>query len=221
MTDFGVILLHCYLCTPIHPRHTSDSVSSLILCYWGGLQDIDLVGEMGKQPGDSPAGGIEGTPLMMVIQSMMVHGDVVKFRKDKSLIHTKPRSFFKTLQFLLSVGADPNRQGTDEDGITPIRSHSQLCCPLANTHTHTHTHTHRSLFPALHQAVAISDEALAKKTCMLLLQHKADANATFTPYSRGKRKMSLPNLEAPGTEGDSVRAQVCTQHTHTHTHTLT
>ena len=141
MTDFGVILLHCYLCTPIHPRHTSDSVSSLILCYWGGLQDIDLVGEMGKQPGDSPAGGIEGTPLMMVIQSMMVHGDVVKFRKDKSLIHTKPRSFFKTLQFLLSVGADPNRQGTDEDGITPIRSHSQLCCPLANTHTHTHTHT--------------------------------------------------------------------------------
>jgi hypothetical protein len=37
--------------------------------------------------------------------------------------------------------------------------------------------------PALHQALTISDEALAKKTAMLLLLHKADPTATYAPPS--------------------------------------
>jgi hypothetical protein len=46
--------------------------------------------------------------------------------------------------------------------------------------------------PALHQALTISDEALAKKTAMLLLLHKADPTATYAaPSTRNGSRYSV------------------------------
>ena len=65
----------------------------------------------------------------------------------------------------------------------------------------------RARASALHQALAIPDVAVAKKTCLLLLLHKADPHATYAPYVRGRQRLCL-KYEDLRTEGMSVHAQL-------------
>ena len=69
------------------------------------------------------------------------------------------RSRFKAIEFLLTVGADPNAQPDADNGDGG-----------------SETGTYLTITP-LHQAVQIRDGELSKRVCELLLQHKADPAA--------------------------------------------
>jgi len=129
---------------------------------------------------------VAGTPVMMVLQSMMMQGDVVRMRGVRGNSALPPRSYYRALEFLLSVGADPNAQPDPDRGdILAPRAHAS----------------------AFHVALAIPDVALAKKACLLLLIHKADPHAAYDPYVRGRQRLGLP-YEDQGTEGQPVARQV-------------
>ena len=90
------------------------------------------------------------------------------------------------MEFLLSVRADPNAKSDKAKGdVLAPRAHAS----------------------ALHQALAIRDVAVAKKTCLLLLLHKANPHATYAPYVHGRQRLCLA-YEDSQTEGMSVHAQL-------------
>lgn len=85
-----------------------------------------------------------GSALQVLCQKMDQNGEMFG-----------ARSRLKALEFLLSVGADPNKRSLSPGDI-------------ANTYA-----------PPLHLSLQISDASLAKRTCELLLQHKANPTAIF------------------------------------------
>ena len=59
---------------------------------------------------------IAGTPVMMILQSMRMQRDVVRMRGVQGNSVLPPRSHYKALDFLLSVGADPKARPDPGEG---------------------------------------------------------------------------------------------------------
>ena len=102
---------------------------------------------------------------------------MLRLQGDHTPAHLGPRSRVQTLEFLLSIGADPNAVPDLAKGDSPAPSAAADAKSASGF---------LELTP-LHQAVQIPDVELAKRVCELLVVHKADP----TVKAHGKTVMDM------------------------------